>query len=170
MPNFWTKTSQSVTESLNGPRTKDREFENKIDELRLIEGGVMGIKLLFQNFLNQTISIRNVYRDVHNSVKNAFDRQSPYFEAASEICAVHLEMEKIYDTFNNNVTNLNSKTSEWGVLFSHAKKSIEQRDAYRKTYDHYDEKLENLYKTKLERQRKNIKESNKDIEITKRVN
>lgn len=169
MPNFWTKTSQSLSESLNGPRTKDKEFDNKVEELKLIEKGVMGVRMIFQNFLNQTISLKNVYRDIHNSVKNAFERTSPFYETATDICTVHLEMEKIYTNFNENVYKLYSKTSEWGVLFEQAKKAVEHRDSLRKVHDHYDEKLEKIYKTKLEKQRKNSVESNKDINILKRV-
>ena len=37
MPNFWTKATQFIGETLNGPRTKDEDFANKLMQIKNIE-------------------------------------------------------------------------------------------------------------------------------------
>ena len=64
MPNLWTKATQKIAEAFGGPRTKDTEFDLKVDEMKLIEKGVLSLRVVFQNFLNYTVSIRRLCSDV----------------------------------------------------------------------------------------------------------
>jgi hypothetical protein len=169
MPNFWTKTTQTFSEAFNGPRTKDTEFDLKLEDIKMAEKGIASLKTLLNNFLNQTISIRTMCRDMFHSVKMIYDKKSPYTSLASEICEVHAEIEKNYDVFNSSVSLLHSRTSEWSKLFVDVKKQVEKRETLRKAYDHYDEKLEKIYRGKIEKQRKNVTETTKDIEFLNRV-
>jgi hypothetical protein len=46
---------------------------------------------------------------------------------------------------------------------------IEKREESRKTYDHYDEKMEKLYRSRQAKIRNNISENPKDYELVLRV-
>jgi hypothetical protein len=54
MPNLWSNTYQRVVEAFNGPRTKDTEFDAKIEELKILERAVQNIKSIFPNFSKNT--------------------------------------------------------------------------------------------------------------------
>lgn len=167
MPNLWTKATQKIAESFSGPRTKDTEFDMKVDEMKLVEKGVLSLKLVFQNFLNYTVSLRTLCRDISNSVKNVYDKKSPYYAISHDIAETHSEMERYYEEFYNNVLKLNSRTSEWAQLFANAKSQIEKRDQCRKTYDHYDEKMEKIYRGKQDKSKK-VSETTKEVEFLQR--
>lgn len=55
-----------------------------------------------------------------------------------------------------------------GILFI-IKNAIEKREESRKTYDHYDEKMEKLYRSRQSKIRNNISENPKDYELVLRV-
>ena len=104
----------------------------------------------------------------YGSIKYVYDKNSPYYCLSSDIHDVHMELEKYYDNFYNNVNQLYSKTSEWPNLFTQIKSQINKREEARKTYDHYDEKMEKIYKNRQEKSRKGSTESNKEIDFLNR--
>jgi hypothetical protein len=55
MPNLWTNTYQRVCEAFSGPRTKDTEFDAKVEEMRVLEKAISQIKTIFPNFQKNTI-------------------------------------------------------------------------------------------------------------------
>jgi hypothetical protein len=57
MPNLWSHTYQRVVEAFSGPRTKDIEFEAKIEEMKILERAIQQIKSIFPNFNKNTIGI-----------------------------------------------------------------------------------------------------------------
>ena len=63
-------------------------------------------------------------------------------------------MEKLYNTFSSKIISIQAQTNDWGILFNDVKTQILKRDELRKKYDHYDEKLEKLYKARQERLKK----------------
>jgi hypothetical protein len=169
MPNFWTKTTQKIAEAFSGPRTKDNEFDLKMEEMKRVEKGISGFKHLLNNFLHYTISIKNMSKEFASSIKGVYEKESPFSLIANDLIDAHIDMEKFYDDFHNNVQKLVSKTSEWNSLFSQAKVELNKRESSRKTYDHYDGKLEKIYKERAERIRKNLQmESSKEIEFVER--
>ena len=161
MPNFWTKTNQKIVEAFNGVRTKDIEFDTKVEEMKIIEKGINNLRLVFSNFSTNTLSIKNLCKDLNLSIKYLYDKNSPYYSLSKEIYATHLEIENIYENFNHSVSNILSRTSEWSLMFIKAKQILLQREEKRKCFDHYDEKLEKLYKNKSEKNRKYIPETKK---------
>lgn len=52
MPNLWTLGIQMIEEAFNGPRTKDGEFDLKVDELAIAEKSVVALKNFFLNITN----------------------------------------------------------------------------------------------------------------------
>lgn len=54
MPNLWSNATQKIYETIMGPRTKDMEFENKMEELRQMEKSIYAIKSAYHNFSSST--------------------------------------------------------------------------------------------------------------------
>ena len=52
MPNLWTKSIQSISEKLNGPRTNDVEIKNKYQETVKIENAFKKFREIIANFSN----------------------------------------------------------------------------------------------------------------------
>lgn len=169
MPNLWTKTTQKIAEAFHGPRTRDVEFDTKIEEMKIMEKAIAGLRQAIQNFASNSLAIKNLCRDIYGCIRSLYDKQSPYHNIANEIFDTHIEIEKIYETVNANMQNLFSRTSEWNQMFAKAKALLQQREEKRKDFDHYDEKLEKIYKAKMEKIKKNQPESNKEIELLQRV-
>jgi hypothetical protein len=169
MPNFWTKTSQKISEAFSGPRTKDTEFDLKVEELKTAERGVISMKQFILTFHGYTQSLKAFSRDMNNAIKNIYEVNSPFAIIAKEIYEAHLDLEKFYDTFCNKVSVLQKEANDWHLLFNDTKQQITKRETLRKTYDHYDEKLEKLFKAKQDKFKKNINETNKELELLTRV-
>jgi len=168
MPNLWTKATQKIAEAFSGPRTRDTEFESKLEEMKAIEKGVASLRLVFQNFLNSTSGFRNICRDLIISIKQVYEKNSHFSPVCNDILEAHVDLELLYENFFKNVEKIHSRSSEWPVLFSQAKSQIQKRIDVRKNYDHYDEKLEKIYKSKQEKLKKGTQESAKDLEFLKR--
>jgi hypothetical protein len=169
MPNFWTKTSQKISEAFSGPRTRDTEFDQKVEEFKNVERGVNTMKQYILSFLNYTQTLKAFSRDMNNSIKGVYELTSPFALVAKEIYEAHLDLEKFHDNWCNKVSVLQKEVNDWHLLFADVKNQLTKRDTLRKTYDHYDEKLEKLYRTKQDKFKKNLNETNKEIELLTRV-
>ncbi len=169
MPNLWTKTSQKIAEAFSGPRTKDTEFDIKVEEMKIVERGVLGFKNFLSNFSAYTQTLKNYAQDMNAAIRNLYEKNSPYAILAGEMYEAHLQLEKVYDSFINKVNNISAGTKDWHLFFNDAKTQINKREQLRKTYDHYDEKLEKLCKIKQEKMRKNQMETQKEADKFKRV-
>jgi hypothetical protein len=54
MPNLWSNTYQRICEAFGGARTKDTEFDAKVEELKILIKAVQNIKSIFPNFAKNT--------------------------------------------------------------------------------------------------------------------
>ncbi len=68
-----------------------------------------------------------------------------------------------------NITMLSSQTAEWDRNFDDVKKNLAIRAEYRRTYDHYDEKLEKLVRLRNEKSMKGVDEPAKESAAFERV-
>jgi len=169
MPNLWTKTTQKIAEAFNGPRTSDVEFDTKMEEMKITELAIAGLKQAIQNFSSNSLSIKNLCRDIYGCIRIIYDKKSPYYDISNEIFETHFEIEKIYKNTYSNMQNLYSRTSEWNQMFTKAKALLHQREEKRKDFDHYDRKLEKIYKARMEKMKKNQHITNKEVELLERV-
>jgi hypothetical protein len=100
---------------------------------------------------------------------HADDRESDYYNLAVEIKDAHENMEKIYTDISLKMKDINTQSQNWVKDFEMLKNIHKNREEKRMDYDHYDAKLEELYKEKDERTRNNKTESSKDFEKLNRV-
>ncbi len=164
MPNLWSQTTQKIYEAFYGARTKDTELDLKIEELKACERNLQGMKLIFTNFPRNTQGIKAACKEVYTNVNLAYSEDCPYYSTIVDIAQVHQEVERLYDNMIEVVGMISTQTQEWDRNFADAKKNIAMRDEFRRTYDHYDEKLEKLVRARNLKGTKNQAETPKEID------
>lgn len=168
MPNLWTKSTQKLSEAFSGPRTKDTEFDKKIEEVKLMEKGITDFRNLLKGYQAYTNGIRSVTKDIKSSFKMLYGET--FYEPISEaVNQFHSSIDNSYTEMITNLSNIYLKTSEWLSDFKSIRELIEKRDVCRKEYDHYDEKLEKMYKSREDKIKKGEIYTAKDVEKLERV-
>jgi hypothetical protein len=170
MPNLWTNTTQKVYEVFYGPRTRDTEFDIKVDEMKIHEKSFMGIKAILFNFQKNTQGIKFMCRDVYGYLASTYGDNSAYSNLINEICNIHKETERLYDNMNEQIKILAAATAEWDKYFEEARINLLTRENYRRTYDHYDEKMEKLVRIRNDKMYRGIQETPKEIDHFDGVN
>lgn len=167
MPNLWTKSTQTLSEAFKGPRTKDTEFDKKIEEFKGIERGINNLRNLLKNYNNLTLGIKNINKEIISCVTSIYSN-SHYDKVSNYIVDLHTSIEKSYCEMVTNIHSIYLKTDEWLSGFNAVKESIEKRNISRKDYDHYDEKLEKIIRQREEKLRKGESSTVKDHEFYER--
>lgn len=168
MPNFWSSILQQAYECFNGPRTVDYEFEKKAQELKLVKEQVYQIRSIITGFPQRTAGIKAVCSDIFNSFSLPFEKEKCYYGFADDICNAHKALEKSYVSCAEMISKLGADTGLWVSSFQEVDELLKKRVEARKTYDHYDEKMEKLVKERNEKLSKGKKESAKDVETFER--
>lgn len=169
MSSFWSSTTQKIYEVICGVRTKDTEFDIKVEEIKSAEMSLRGIKSIFSNFNNNTYGIKKMCKDVYTNLTQPYTEASPYWNFVTDIAQSHQEIERLYDVLNETIGLLSKQTLEWDKHFTEAKNNVTQREDFRRKYDHYDEKLEKIVKNRNDKTFKGISETQKEIDLFDRV-
>ena len=64
MPNFWSKAEQFIGESLNGPRTKDKEYEKITEKMKAVELGLINLKQILQKLQVASNQMELVFKEL----------------------------------------------------------------------------------------------------------
>lgn len=168
MPNLITKFTQTISEAFKGPRTKDVEFDKKVEEFKNIEKAIVDLREILKNYSNHTKGIKHVNNEIKNCIKVIYG--NTHFSTVYDIIAeINDSINSHFDDLITNLNNILAKSTEWLAGYSNLKTTIEQREKLRKVFDHYDEKLENIVSKRQERIRKNEIETTKDLIYYERV-
>jgi hypothetical protein len=54
MPNLWSTAKQKISELFKGPRTKDIDFDAKVEQLKRVHESVSNLKYVYHNFHKNT--------------------------------------------------------------------------------------------------------------------
>jgi hypothetical protein len=139
MPNFWSNTRRKVYEIFHGPKTKDIEFDLKIDQLQNVESSVDEIKLIYMDFYHNTKAFKYVCRQISENLSTIYDQCSPYWSFTNEIVQIYVEAEKLYDNLIVKVKELQKIGIEWDNNYKEIFSNILKREEARRNYDHYDD-------------------------------
>lgn len=169
MPNIWTKSAQKLAEAFAGPRTKDGEFDKIVEEIKLLEKGVNEFRNLLKNFQTYTSGIKNLAKEIKSSLTLIYGSSDDYGRVQEVVVDFHSQIDNSYIELVDNVNKIYLKTTEWGGDFQSVKLLLDKREEARKEYDHYDEKLEKIYKSREEKLRKGENITAKEIEYYERV-
>ena len=161
MPNLWTKTTQKLQEIFNGPRSKDVEFENKINEYKIFYQGLINLKCLLESLPNIFNSIKLFSTDISQVLKILYTKDSPYKEHSDFSSEVHNEIVSHVETFKLNVSKLVPSMIDLVKGDEIISQKLKVREEKRKDYDHYDEKLVGLY-AKLKKDKAKMSKKEED--------
>lgn len=172
MPNFWSKAGKFFTDS-DSDETKDEDYQKAYEQMKNTESGLINLKNLLKGFNSTTQPVIKFIKELNDSIEKLF-KDTPFKEYKSLISRTELILGDI-DTLNKAVAKLYSKASEWDKIFEQAREKNKIREDKRKTFDHYQEKLQNLekdpnknkHKNKLSRNKeKYVKATNEYIQIS----
>lgn len=163
MPNFWTKTTQKIDEAFKGPRTIDIEFDSLIKEMNDVEKGMIIFKQLLINIKSISTSYKLYFSNIAEALLNIYSKYSPFYNLIENILEIHKQLEIRCDLYTQSIMRLLPKTTEWSNFFHQVKHPLENREKARKVYDHYDAKMESLYRHNNKKNKKgNYVERNQD--------
>ena len=168
MPNLWSTTLQQLYECFNGPRSIDYEFEKKAQEFKLVKERINLIKQTLFSFPGKAQGMLSFCNDVYNYFSLAYEKEKCYYAFIDDVSNAHKALENEYSNCKDLIYKIAQDTVKWDSCFAEIESLMKQRSEKRKTYDHYDEKMEKLVKERNERFAKNKSESTKDVEIFER--
>lgn len=144
--------------------------------MKNVESSIASMKNIFQNFVKYTSGIKSFCRDFCIANKTIYDKNSSFGSLANDITDCHSQIERSYEELITSVNEINLATNQWNSIFNQSKvkfqllqNSIYKREESRKVYDHYDEKMEKLYRSRQDKIKKNASENPKDYELVTRV-
>lgn len=162
MKSFFDRATQRIYEAFNGPKVVDHEFDDKVNEMINSEKGMVQLKELFINMEANFNGVRNHARLVCSSLKAIYDGNKNYENVIKEITQVHVDIDVQVMSFFKSLSDVRNMTEEWMGLFVQAKILVEDRVKWRREYEHYDQKMEDMMKERS-------KDSNYDIDKYSRV-
>lgn len=145
MPNLWTKTTQRLSEIFNGPRSKDTDFELKIQEYKHFYQGLLSLKSLLMSSYSYFVNIKTFANDYNSVLNFLYTNTSPLHEEVNTIVSSHNEFLEHIENFRNNVEKLIPKVNEMIKGEEIINIKLKNREEKRSVYDHYEEKLEQMY-------------------------
>ena len=164
MPNAWSKLLQQTYECFNGPRTVDYEYLKLVEEVKKVRSKIFTVKEIIQSWPERTMPMKGMLLDINTWFSSPIDKDSDFYGFSVDICKVHKEMENSYSACCNAMEGLGKSINEWNQKFLQIKEGIDKREELRKTYDHYDQKLEELVKARNEKFNRGKAETPKEIE------
>lgn len=169
MPNFWTTTTQAIYEAFNGPRTVDVEFDTKVKELKKVVKEMKEINGILRSLPARLEPFRGFCNGVCKALTNGYPKECNYSQVIKSIVDEHAEMEKKYFTLKEDISKIKSASNTWQNLFKEVNEQLDKRETARKTYDHYDEKLEDLVKERNKKMDKGKDETHEEMQKFDRV-
>lgn len=124
MDHHYTESSwkiKQIAEAFSGPRTKDVEFDQKVEDMKMVEKSILGFKHLIQNYVSYTSGIKSFCRDFYNSNRIIYDKTTSFGAIGNDVCECHIQVEKAYEELVASVSELNLATTQWTNMFSQAK-------------------------------------------------
>lgn len=169
MPNFWTTTSQKIYEVLYGPRTRDVEFDEKVDELTQTIHAVKKIQEIIHSFHQRTEGIQKLACELYTNLPVVYSQNVIYYEFIKDVCAAHKSLETSYVSCAESINSMSQFANEWDKLHNEVNQLLHQREESRQVYDHYDEKMEKLVRNRNDKLARHHNESQKEIDKFERV-
>lgn len=130
---------------LNGPRTVDEEFNQKFSQMKDTAQAMSKLESIFTNFNTYMNGFAQLTKDAQSVIATLFSQEQEYSKEGSQMIACQKSIEDALETFRLRITILDSKFAEWKLDFKNATNEANKRESLRKTYDHYDKKIEEFY-------------------------
>lgn len=139
MPNFFSFLSDKIS----GTKTNDQEYRAARLQMLNTELGINNLKNILRNFNSYTEPLMKYFKSINDSMTRIY-KDTPFQHFVSSITYKHELILNEIDNYNKDIAKILTKTSEFDTLFEKAKESQKLREEKRKTFEHYEEKLQKL--------------------------
>ena len=146
MKNQFNKITQSIFEAFKGPRTKDYEYDKMEQEYQICKERILNLKSTIENYPNKLEGYKTFIEELILITEIIFEgEQGMYSKYMSDVTNAHKALnEKLINMFTR-VSSLKEMMEKWTKNSSTVDEKIKLREEKRKTFDHYDEKMSDLY-------------------------
>ena len=146
MKNQFNKITQGIFEAFKGPRTKDFEYDKMVQEYNICKERIVNLKSVLDSYPSRLEGYKASIDDLISSCQVIFEGdQSMYHKFITDVVLAHKAFnEKLTNMFQR-VESLKGDTDKWTKNCSTVDEKINFREEKRKTFDHYDEKMGDLY-------------------------
>jgi hypothetical protein len=146
MKNQFNKITQGIFEAFKGPRTKDFEYDKMVQEYQFCKDRIVTLKSVLDSYPSRLEGYKTSIDDLISSCEVIFEGdKSMYHKFITDVVLAHKALnEKLTNMFQR-VESLKGETDKWTQNCSTVDEKINFREEKRKTFDHYDEKMGDLY-------------------------
>ena len=146
MKNQFNKITQSIFEAFKGPRTKDYEYDKMEQEYQICKERILNLKSTIENYPNKLEGYKTFIEELILNTEIIFEgEQGMYSKYMLDVTNAHKALnEKLINMFTR-VSSLKEMMEKWTKNSSTVDEKIKLREEKRKTFDHYDEKMSDLY-------------------------
>lgn len=146
MKNQFNKITQSAFEFFKGPRTKDYEYDKMAQEYQICKERLLNLKSLIDNYPKRLEGYKNTLDELIMNFEIIFDKdQGMYSKYMLDVTNAHKALnEKLINMFTR-VDGLKETMVKWTENSTTVDEKMNKREEKRKTFDHYDEKMSELY-------------------------
>ena len=170
MPNLWSVAKQNICEFFIGPRTKDVEFDKKVEELKKVNRSISELQNFYNNFHQNTKEYVTFNMDISHRLINVYESESIYSKTIDKIIDVHHQARLRYHDLIVGTNSIKEVGLFWDKNYLEVWNIIEKRDQARKAYDHYEQKLEILMNKRSSRLSNGEVETLQESEYYENVN
>ena len=146
MKNQFNKLTQGIFEAFKGPRTKDYEFDKMEQEYNINKERLISLKTLIDSYPKRLEGYKSTIEELTLSFQQIFEGdKSMYSKYMSDVTNAHKALnDKLIEMFTR-IENLKSNMDQWTKNCATVDEKIKAREDTRKNFDHYDEKMGDLY-------------------------
>ena len=146
MKNQFNKLTQPIFEVFKGPRTKDYEYEKIIQEYNMTKDRLNTIKELINSYPAHLQGYKLTINSLAESLNIVFDKsQNNYSQFLGNIISAHKALSEKLSNMFNKIEELKMTLNKWTEHSKNIETKINMREKTRKTFDHYDEKMAELF-------------------------
>ena len=144
--NTLNKLSQGFFELFKGPRTKDYEYDKIAQEYNISKERLLNLKSLIESYPSKLDGYKKTLDNLILSFEVVFDGvQGMYNKFINDVVTRHKSLnEKLMNMFTR-IEGLKEEMEKWTKNCSTVDEKMKLREEKRKTFDHYDEKMGDLF-------------------------
>lgn len=146
MPNFWSSTTQTFQEIFSGPKSKDKLIEFKKKEFEDESKIVFFIEKTFEKYIDYLKYSNKLFEEIKQDVSQ-FSFPETFLDYKDCFLYYSQYINQTIEFNNSLIFNLYHKKGEFEEMqkgYTLLNTQLEENEKYRKTYDHYNDKLDQM--------------------------
>ena len=146
MKNQINKLTQGIFEVFKGPRTKDYEYDKMVQEYQICKDQLLNLKSLIDNYPQKLEGYKTTIEELILSFENIFGKdKGMYSKFMTDATNAHKALHDKLTNMFMRIEQLKEIMNKWTEHCTTVDEKMKLREEKRKTFDHYDEKMGDLY-------------------------